>query len=86
MPMPSSKSHRREYMREYRQKNLDRILQVNREYYWTHREKMLAYGKAYREKMKAQMTEEDIEERRAYQRLLYQIRKESKKKKDESEV
>ena len=47
--MTSTKEHKRMYMREYRQKNLERLLAANRAYYWANREKMLAYGKKYRE-------------------------------------
>ena len=71
-----SREHRRQYMREYRLKNLERIQAANRKYYWDNREKMLAYGKKYREEQKAKMTERDIEERRAYQRAMYAIYKE----------
>lgn len=74
--MPTSKANRRAYMREYRLKNLERVQKANREYYWAHREKMLEYGRKYREKQKANMTERDLEERREYQRAMYQIYKE----------
>ncbi len=74
--MPTSKERKRAYMREYRMKNLERIQAKNREYYWEHREQMLAYGKTYRAKQKATMTEKDLEERRAYQRAMYQVYKE----------
>ena len=40
---------------------------------------MLAYGKAYREKAKANMTEKDREEEKEYRRILYQLNKEKKK-------
>lgn len=73
-----AKSARSDYMREYRQKNLERIKKACRSYYWAHRDKMLAYGKAYYQKKKAEMTEEDLEERRAYQRLMYKINKENR--------
>lgn len=41
----TTKEDKRMYMREYRQKNLERILAANRAYYWANRDKMLAYGK-----------------------------------------
>ena len=72
------KEERRAYMREYRQKNLERIQAANRQYYWDNREKMLAYGKKYREEKKANMTERDLEERREYQRVMYRVYKEQK--------
>ncbi len=74
-----NRRNRRAYMREYRLKNLERILEKNRAYYWSHREQMLAYGKAYREKAKANMTEKDREEEKEYRRILYQLNKEKKK-------
>ena len=72
----AERERRRAYMREYRQKHLQRILEYNRRYYWEHKEKQLAYGKAYREKIKANMTEKDIEERRLYHRTMYHLYKE----------
>lgn len=74
-----SKEHRRAYMREYRQNNLERVQAANRAYYWANREKMLEYGRKYREQQKANMTERDLEERRAYQRVMYQVYKERRK-------
>ena len=77
--MTSTKEHKRMYMREYRQKNLERLLAANRAYYWANREKMLAYGKKYREAQKAKMTEKDLEEQRLYHRTMYHVYKEKKK-------
>ena len=73
-----NRQNRREYMRKYRQEHLERIQEANRKYYWEHREKQLAYMKAYREKHN---TEKDIEERRAYARAMYQVYKERRKEK-----
>jgi hypothetical protein len=69
-------SPRREYMQGYRQRNLERILQYNREYYWKNREKMLAYQKKYREEHNS---EEEKEERRVYHREMYLKYRELKK-------
>ena len=77
--MTSTKEHKRMYMREYRQKNLERLLAANRAYYWANREKMLAYGKKYREEQKAKMTEKDLEEQRLYHRVMNKIYNEKKK-------
>ena len=74
----TNKRNRREYMRQYRLKNLERITQKNRDYYWSHREKMLAYGKEYRAKHN---TEKDKEYRREYARAMYQVYKERRKQK-----
>lgn len=74
-----SREHRRAYMREYRQKNLERVQAANRAYYWANREKQLAYMKKYREEQRRNMTEKDLEERRAYQRVMYQVYKLKKK-------
>lgn len=77
--MTSTKEHKRMYMREYRQKNLERLLAANRAYYWANREKMLAYGKKYREAQKAKMTEKELEEQRLYHRIMNKIYNEKKK-------
>ena len=60
-------------MREYRQKNLERIRRVNREYYWAHREKQLAYMKKYRDE---HSSEKDKAARREYARAMYSVYKE----------
>jgi len=73
-----NRKNRREYMRQYRLKNLERITQKNRDYYWAHREKMLAYMKEYREKHN---TEKDKEYRREYARAMYEVYKERRKQK-----
>lgn len=69
------------YMVEYRQKNLERIQRKNREYYWAHREQMLAYGKAYRKRISDNMTEKELEERREYNRVMSKIYREQKREK-----
>lgn len=74
-----NRKNRREYMRKYRQENLERVQAASRAYYWANREKMLEYGRKYREQQKANMTERDLEERRAYQRIMYQVYKLKKK-------
>ena len=74
-----SREHRRAYMREYRQKNLERVQAANRAYYWAHREKQLEYMKKYREEQRKKMTEKDLEERRLYARVMYQVYKLKKK-------
>lgn len=75
----SKKRDRSAYMKTYRAKNLEHIQAYNRQYYWGHREQMLAYGKAYREKMNATMTDEEREERRAYMREMARVYKELKR-------
>ena len=78
-----NREHRRAYMRKYREEHLEHVRAVNRQYYWKNRKKMLAYGKAYREEKRVNLTEKDIEERREYQRLMYRIYKEQKNNKAE---
>lgn len=75
----SKKRDRSAYMKTYREKNLERIQANNRQYYWDHREQMLAYGKAYREKKNAMMTDEEREERRAYMREMARVYKQIKR-------
>lgn len=75
----SKKRDRSAYMKTYRAKNLERIQAYNRQYYWNHREQMLAYGKKYREKMNATMTDEEREERRAYMREMARVYKQIKR-------
>ena len=70
------KAEKRAYMREYRAKNLERILQANRDYYWAHREQLLAYAREYRRRKEAEMTDKEREARRLYNRTMYQIYKE----------
>lgn len=74
----SEKRDRRGYMKAYREKNYEKVCAYNRQFYWEHREARLAYQKAYRERKKAEMTEKDLEERREYQRVMYQIYKEQR--------
>ena len=76
--MENNKRDRSEYMRKYRAKNLERIQAYNRNYYWEHHEKMLAYSKQYYRNMKASMTEEELEERREYYRVMSRIYREVK--------
>ena len=76
--MATTNEHKRMYMREYRQKNLERIQAANRKYYWDNRERLLAYGKKYRDEQRAKMTEKDLEERRLYYRTMYHVNKEKK--------
>ena len=66
--MSQKVSKRREYMRQYRQRNLERIQEYNRDYYWSHREQQLANMKKYREEHNS---EEEKEARREYQRAMY---------------
>lgn len=72
------------YMKAYRARNLDRIRRSNREYYWMHREKLLIYQKAYRDKIRANMTEDDLERRREYQRVMSKVYRDGKKQKEQS--
>jgi len=77
----SKKRDRSAYMKTYREKNLERIQAYNRQYYWDHREQMLSYGKKYREKMNAMMTDEEREERRTYMREMARVYKLLKREK-----
>ena len=70
--MAKKVSSRREYMRAYRERNLERIQKYNREYYWSHRDSMLAYAKKYREEHNS---EEEKAARREYQRAMYPVYK-----------
>ncbi len=65
-------NRRTESSRRYREKHKDKVHKDWHEYYLKNKEKILAYQKAYREKEKAEMTEEDLELRRAYRRAMYQ--------------
>lgn len=75
----NEKRDRSDYMKAYREKNLERIRSYNRQYYWNHREQMLAYSKQYRKEKFAKMTEEEREEHRAYMRIMARIYKEQKR-------
>lgn len=76
------KRDRLEYMKKYREKNRDRILSNQKEYYRTHKTEIQVYQKAYRERMNAEMTDKEREEKREYHRVMCriyrQIRRESR--------
>jgi hypothetical protein len=78
----ANRRNRRAYMRQYRLDNEEELKRKCREYYWSHREKMLAYGKEYRAKHN---TEKDKEYRREYARAMYQVYKERRKQKREEQ-
>ena len=69
-------TNRTESSRRYREKHKDKVRKDWHEYYLKNRERILAYQKEYREKEKAQMTEKDLELRRAYRRAMYQSKRE----------
>lgn len=68
-----------EYMKRYREKNHEKMLERHRQYYREHREELLAYQKRHREKIKAEMTEEDREKWREYYRIMGRIYRQLKK-------
>lgn len=50
---PNYKTHKKTLNKAYREKNIEKLRQKDREYYWKNREKRLEYARKYREKQKA---------------------------------
>ena len=71
--MPYTKEEKREYDREYRQKNKEKIAEYDRLRYQKNKEKASEYKKEWYQKNK----ERDKEKRAEYNRLRYQEKKEN---------